>query len=193
MIHGSPWGIQIKLILFRPKRSNSLKWAFLVLWKWTCCRSFPVCKKGKRKIIFGLDTVGAKAIFSSWVFFPASKADIKATLLFRKQHYEVILKQGVTWDRQLRSEIGNCFTCPDRAPQSPCGAARLNGWSQAVQGFWIWGQPVALPAGRGYRQGRVPAGWGVQKNWSLGQSQSCRCLGLISGLPWSELWTWSLD
>lgn len=54
--------------------------------------SFPVCKKGKRKILLCLEPVGAKAVLQNYYFFfPASKVEVKA-MPFRKQHYGVVLK-----------------------------------------------------------------------------------------------------
>lgn len=54
--------------------------------------SFPVYKKGKRKILLCLEPVGAKAVFQTFFFFPpASKVEVKA-MSFSKQHYGVVLK-----------------------------------------------------------------------------------------------------
>lgn len=115
-----------------------------MLWKWICCRSFPVCKKGKRKILLGLSPVGAKAVFS--IFFPpASKAEVvqKTPLGGGSQisGYTGLAALVWNWELAVIDQMG-----PPSLPVGGWAAQRVPGCA----GFWVWGQLVALPSGCGY-------------------------------------------
>lgn len=103
--------------------------------------------------------------------------------------------KGLHGTRSFGVKSGNSFCCPDGGPQSPwrwpgCMDGPRLGRASGFEGSW-WLYLLTGDTGRAECQ---PAGSPEELNSPhLGQSQSCRCLGCISGLWRSELWTWSLD